>query len=68
LQDLTTLTCPTPSTLTSLGIFTPNSQIQMCTFFVLLLHFELWYIHIYSTTVDYTCLHYWFYNYNFLIN
>jgi hypothetical protein len=70
LQDLTALTCPTPSISTSLGVFTPNSQIQICTFFYTT--FVLWimiYIHIYSTIVDYTCLHCWFYNYNnFLIN
>jgi hypothetical protein len=41
----------------------------MYLFSVLLLYFELWYIYIYSTIVDYTCLHCWFYNYNnFLIN
>jgi hypothetical protein len=34
LQDLMALTCPTPSTSTSLGVFTPNSQIQICTFFL----------------------------------
>jgi hypothetical protein len=68
LQDLTALTCPTPSTSTSLGVFTPNSQIQICTF--LYTTFVLWImIYIYSTTVDYTCLHCWFYDYNnFLIN
>jgi hypothetical protein len=68
LQDLTTLTCPTPSISTSLGVFTLNSQIQICTFFCTT--FVLWImISIYSTIVDYTCLHCWFYNYNnFLIN
>jgi hypothetical protein len=41
----------------------------MYLFSVLLLYFELWYIYIHSTIVAYTCLHYWFYNYNdFLIN
>jgi hypothetical protein len=34
LQDLTALMCPTPSISTSLGVFTPNSQIQICTFFL----------------------------------
>jgi hypothetical protein len=37
LQDLTALTCPTPSISTILGVFTPNSQIQICTFFSVLL-------------------------------
>jgi hypothetical protein len=55
LQDLTLLTCPTPSISISLGVFIPNSQIQICTFFVLLLYLELWYIYIYI--LDYSWLH-----------
>jgi hypothetical protein len=51
LQDLTALTCPTPSISTSLGVFTPNSQIQICTFFCTT--FVLWIIYI----LDYSWLH-----------
>jgi hypothetical protein len=71
LQDVTALTCPTPSISTSLGVFTPNSQIQICTFFLYYfctLNYDI-YIYIHLTTVDYTCLHCWLYNYNnFFIN
>jgi hypothetical protein len=68
LKDLTALTCPTPSISTSLDVFTPNSQIQICTFFLYYFCTLNYDIYIYSTTVDYSCLHCWFYNYNnFLI-
>jgi hypothetical protein len=55
LQDLTALTCPTPFTSTSLGVFTPNSQIQICTFF--LYYFCTLNYDIYIYILDYSWLH-----------
>jgi hypothetical protein len=55
LQDLTALTCPTPSISTSLGVFTPNSQIQICTVF--LYYFCTLNYDIYIYILDYSWLH-----------
>jgi hypothetical protein len=59
LQDLTTLTCLTLFISTSLGVFTLNSQLQICIFFC-----NLNYIYICLNSVDDTYLHHWSCNYN----
>jgi hypothetical protein len=55
LQDLMALTCLTPFISTSLGVFTPNSQLQICIFFlnynIYIYMFEFSWLHLFTLLI-----------------